>query len=116
MARTKTQKRKQTRKQQRKQQSKPGQRGFFKQCADIAIVINLLLPIIVSIILIVGLFYSIATKQNHQTISMILMALLILFVSMGITILLYRYFPSALCVLFIWNVLLSFYSLAFVPK
>jgi len=45
----------------------------------------------------------------------ILYALLLLFFIIGITLLLYKYFPDALCVLFILNLFFSLYTMTFIP-
>ena len=106
------------RKEKQQHRNKPGHEVFFRKCADIAVVINLIFPVISGIILIFGLFYALfAVKENKGTIIyMILVGLVVIAVSIGITLALYRYFPSALCVLFILNVVFSLYSLTFMPK
>lgn len=88
--------------------------GFFKQCADIAVVLNLLLPVLISIFLIIALVYAIAKKNSNLIYPIIYLLLTFMFI-IGITLLLYKYFPDALCVLFILNIIFSFYTLAFVP-
>ena len=103
----------------RKQSKKPTQQkknkvGFFKRCADIAVVLNLLLPILLSIFLIITLFYAVAKKKGSTLIYPILYGLLALFFIIGFTLLLYKYFPDALCVLFLLNLVFSLYTLAFV--
>ena len=96
----------------RKQQKKPV--GFFKRCADIAVVLNLLLPTLISIFLIIALVYAIAKKNSTLIYPIIYFLLTFLFI-IGITLLLYKYFPDALCVLFLLNLVFTFYTLAFVP-
>lgn len=101
-----------------KQIKKPVQQnkkvGFFKRCADIAVVINLLLPILISIFLSIALVYAVAKKNSLLIYPIIYFLLTFLFI-IGITLLLYKYFPDALCVLFLLNIIFSFYTLAFVP-
>ena len=99
-------------KKQTQQKKKPV--GFFKQCADIAVVLNLLLPVLISIFLIIALVYAIAKKNSNLIYPIIYLLLTFMFI-IGITLLLYKYFPDALCVLFILNIIFSFYTLAFVP-
>jgi len=111
---------KQQKKTVRKQQVKKPQQqkktvGFFKRCADIVVVINLLLPVLLSIFLIITLLYAVAKKKDSTLIYPMLYGLLALFVLIGITLLLYKYFPDALCVLFLVNLVFSFFTLASVP-
>lgn len=110
---------KQQKKIVRKQVQKPTQKnhkkvGFFKRCADIAVVINLLLPVLISIFLIIALVYAVAKKNSTLIYPIIYFLLTFLFI-IGITLLLYKYFPDALCVLFLLNLVFTFYTLAFVP-
>lgn len=113
---------KQQKKTVRKQQVKKSQQqkktvGFFKRCADIAVVLNLLFPILISLFLIATLVYGLAKKESTASLFIypILFSLFVLFVLMGITLLLYKYFPDALCVLFLVNLVFSFFTLASVP-
>lgn len=109
---------KQQKKLIRKQTKKPQQQnkkvGFFKRCADVAVVLNLLLPILISIFLIIALIYALVKKNSGLIYPIIYFLLTFLFI-IGITLLLYKYFPDALCVLFLLNIIFSLYTLAFVP-
>lgn len=98
------------------QQKKMKPTGFFQQCADIAVVINLILPILISIFLVITLFYTVAVKKSYTLVYPILGALFVFAIVIGLTLLLYRYFPSALCVLFLINLVMSFFTIVFVQQ
>lgn len=102
---------------QKKPQQQKKKVGFFKRCADVAVVLNLLLPILISLFLIATLVYALAKKKSTASLFIypILFGLFVLFLLIGITLLLYKYFPDALCVLFLVNLVFSFFTLASVP-
>lgn len=99
-----------------KRLSSPHQKdeGFFKKCADIAVVLNLIIPVMLTILLFITLLYDVAVKNSTDMIYPILYALIYVLVIIGVTLFLYRYFPAALCILFLLNLVVSFYTLMFV--
>ena len=112
-----TQIRKPTKQQKQTQTRKPTQKvGFFNGCAEVAWVLNMITYIMLIVILTITLLYILITKKGNEFIPLIVFAIIVFVVCIGLTFFLYRYFPTALCVLFLMNLVFSLLSGFFLPK
>lgn len=93
---------------------KQQQTGWTK-CAKIAKVINLIIPILMSIGLLIAIIVLISQKKT-QAVMPLAILLVIFLVLIGIVLWLYRRFPAAMCILFIINIVFSLFSIIFASK
>lgn len=78
---------------------------IYKRCAKVAMVVNVFLPIFACLILTSVLVQSLVEKKNLHIIPNIIFFIVLFLIIIALTFLLYRYFPDALCFLFVFNII-----------
>lgn len=78
--------------------------GFFRKCSNVVKVITLIVPVIISIILSITLIIMAVKKIPHK--EPVAYALLSFIVIIITTLVLHRYLPGVMCILFLIQLLL----------
>ncbi len=97
------------------QQSKKQQQTGWTKCAKIAKVLNLIIPILITIGLTIAIIVLVVQK-NTKPIGPLVILLVIFLLLIALVVWLYNSFPAVMCVLFILNIMFAITPIIFASK